>query len=282
MGLELVTNSKKHTLQELRKYSIPSRELPVKRWNFWHRSLYRVAEIVVPLSFRQLFDIDFRGLSYIEEFPEGTPVIFCGNHRSHLDSIILGVAISQAKRRYLAFMANGKALFDNPILSLLCYLGAFPVYPENPEPALHYAEISLRAGLAVAIYPEGRRYNHHRPQEGRTGVARIIERLNYNVPVIPFYTHGSAEALGIGNKIPLFGRYISVTFDKAMYYHEYAEKYANDTYARYRAITNAIIGKMTDLLNRTEAEYLENLEKRSGIWDQFGYPMDHPSPKFTQ
>ncbi|HKZ41850.1 MAG TPA: lysophospholipid acyltransferase family protein, partial [Candidatus Hodarchaeales archaeon] len=198
-------------------------------------------------------------------------VIYCGNHRSHLDSLVLATAVATHGRRYLAFMAAGKVMASNPVLGLLKYLGGFPVFKENPAPALKYAELSLRSGFAVAIYPEGRRFASRKPSEGRTGVARILEKLNFDVPVIPFYIHGSREAIR-GIKRHVRNR-VLVAFDAPMHFQSF--RAIKDSYQRLRSVTDSIVARITDLMHVTEAEILEKYERSRGILD-FTSPTEYP------
>ena len=253
----MTDNLKKISMKELRKYSIPS-NLPLKKWNYRKRFVYKIARKIIPISMEKLYKIHISGLEHLEDYKEGQPVIFCGNHRSHLDALILATAAVKV-REYLAFMISGKAMYSNPVFKLLKYLGGFPVFKENPEPALKYSEISLRAGYAVAIFPEGKRSDKKTPHRGKTGVARVIERLNFEVPVIPFYIHGSAEALAIGGKVPLFGRYLTIHFGKGMYFKTFANVY--NQYERIRGITDEILRKINQLLKISEAEFLEKIEQ---------------------
>ncbi|MFW9928756.1 MAG: lysophospholipid acyltransferase family protein [Candidatus Thorarchaeota archaeon] len=253
---------KKLSLKELKNLPIPLNEIHVQRWSFFKRFSYRFAKLTIPQIFEKLFDFEIKGFEYLKDFTEGKPIIFCGNHRSHLDSIILGSAVVRT-RQFLAFMASGKAMDKFPIFKSLKRLGAFPVYRENPEPALKYAEISLKAGLAVAIFPEGKRTIYKAPNRGKTGVARVIERLNYEVPVIPFYIHGSSEVLSIGRKLPRFGHYISIEFGSPIYFQTYEN--IKNSYERLRKITDTILLKISELLKNSETDYLSKIEN-SLVW----------------
>ncbi|OLS21522.1 MAG: hypothetical protein HeimC3_35060 [Candidatus Heimdallarchaeota archaeon LC_3] len=266
-------NLKKVSLKELRKYPFPisSANLPLKKWNFWRRFVYRFAEKAVPKSMEKLYKIDISGLEHLKNHKEGNPVIFCGNHKSHLDALILATAAVKV-RAYLAFMVSGKAMYSSPVFRLLKYLGGFPVFKENPEPALKYSELSLRAGHAVAIFPEGKRTDKKGSYKGKTGVARVIERLNFEVPVIPFYIHGSAEALAIGGKVPLFGRYLTIRFGKAMYFKVYA--HISDNYERIRSITDDILKNINQLLKISETDYLEKIEQTASPATNYGSTIE--------
>jgi 1-acyl-sn-glycerol-3-phosphate acyltransferase len=168
-------------------------------------------------------------------------------------------------------MASGKVMKENPFFGILHYFGAFPVYKENPKPALEYSLHSLKAGLALYISPQGGRrarstledyMNLHK--EGRTGVGRLVLQMNGDVPVIPVYIKGSAEALGVGMRIPKFKAKVKIVFGKAMnfqqYYKEKGWKENEAFYSAAREIVNQIMCKIRDLLVSTEQYSLQFLE----------------------
>ncbi|MFX1516871.1 MAG: lysophospholipid acyltransferase family protein [Promethearchaeota archaeon] len=249
----------------------------LKRWSFLHRAFYRLFLSVAPSILNNYFNFEYDGLENVDTTPEGTPVIFCANHRSHLDSIIFGCALAKPnwKRRYMAFMASGKAMKENPFFGLLHYLGAFPVFPENPEPALKYALYSLHLGLALYITPQGGRrarstlgdyMNLHK--EGRTGVGRLILKMNGIVPVIPVYIKGSAEALRVGQKVPKYKARVKIVFGKVMTFQQYCKEKGWDEdeefYTITREIVNQIMCQIRGLLLSTEQYFLQFLEYSLG------------------
>ncbi len=252
-----------------------------KRWNFRKKFFYTFARLFVPRTFEKLFDIEVNGVEHVKKFPEGTPVIFCGNHKSHLDSIIFGSAIVNPKRRlrnFVSFMINGKAMKENFFFRQTKYLGGFPVLRDNPEPALRYAIESLKARLAVIIFPQGGRVSHasvlsdyhNLAQEGRTGVGRIILRLNGKVPVVPFYIHGSENALKVGSAMPKWGAKMSITFGEPIYFSDYFkntgwDQQSDDFFNSARSIANTIMQSIWNLLKDVEASFLETLEKELGV-----------------
>lgn len=245
----------------------------IKRWSFPVRAFYRLFLSLAPSILNNYFDFEYIGLENVDVVPEGTPVIFCANHRSHLDSIVFGCALAKPnwKRRYMAFMASGKTMKENPFFGLLRYLGAFPVFPNNPEPALKYALLTLKSGLALYISPQGGRrarstledyLNLHK--EGRTGVGRLVLQMNGAVPVIPVYIKGSAEALGVGQSIPKYKAIVKIVFGKAMTFRQYykAEGWIEDEefFNTAREIVNQIMCSIRDLLISTERYVLQFLE----------------------
>ncbi|MFW9778011.1 MAG: lysophospholipid acyltransferase family protein [Candidatus Heimdallarchaeota archaeon] len=255
-------------------------ELPANliqvEWSFFQRSLFRFAALVVPKFCHNFFQFEVSGLENTSDLPEGKPVIFCGNHRSHLDGLLLGSAIIKpyGNRTRLGFMASGKAMDGNVFFGLLRVLGAFPVYRENPNLALDYAVRLLKKGLGVLIAPQGKRIFSHPLhdyfnllKEGRTGVGRVILKLNGKVPIVPFYCHGAAEALGIGRIVPKYKAFVSVSFGKPLYFDDYSQNGGWDDskpefYETSREIVNKVMISIRNLLVLQEQHYFNIIKKK--------------------
>ena len=181
---------------------------------------------------RVFFRFEVNGIENTKRFPEGTAVIYCFNHRSHLDTFIFASALVYpfGNRTSCGLMASGKAM-EQRFFGLLKFLGAFPVYSQDPEPALDYAVKLLRENSAVLIAPQGKRipsnplYDyHHLTREAKSGVGRVILRFNGKIPVVPMYIHGSREALNSGKIVPKFKSFISISFCKPLFFTKYHRK----------------------------------------------------------
>lgn len=115
-----------------------------------------------------------------ENVPATGGIIICANHVSYMDPPTLGCAAP----RQLRFMAKIE-LFEIPILGLLVRaLNAFPVHRGTADrTALKTAIETVQAGLAVAMYPEGKRSLDGTLLEPEAGVGMIV--LRSNAVVIP-------------------------------------------------------------------------------------------------
>lgn len=247
----------------------------VFKWGFPRRVLFRSIFPIVSNLITKGFNYESFGLEHLQNFPEGTPIILAGNHRSHLDVLAVGASIlpPKGKRRYIATIAPGKALQDNPLFRIMRYLGAFPIDKQNPDRSLNYFYESLMQNLGILIFPQGGRmartpledYQKF-SEEGRSGVGRLILRTNGKIPVIPFYIHGTAEALGVGNMLPKFGSYLSVTFGEPITYSEYTKNEGWDSnqefYTEARNITNNIMEKIQELCYKTEEPIFNIIESK--------------------
>ncbi len=241
---------------------------PVKHWPFWKRVIYLLASAVIPRLINFLFNLNVINKQNVLKIPEGEGVIYCANHRSHLDAPIAAGAILKpyGPRRFLSFMANMKKG------SLTSYLGAFPVDGDNPNLGLNYAIRSLKEDLAFFLFPQGKRI-HKTPfhdyfnlaEQGKTGIGRIVLLTNGMIPVIPLYMHGTAESLKPGTLFPKFGSYISINFAEPLHFEQYTrpEGWSEDDpqfFEVAREISDIIMHKIHLKLLESEKEYLHFLE----------------------
>ncbi len=247
-------------------------------WSFLHRMFYKAVTIFIPRSTRFFFNLDVHGIENAKMIPEGTPVVYCGNHQSHLDSVIFGSAIVEpwGKRRALAFMANGKAMNANLFFRQLKKVGAYPVYRENPTPALLNSLRYLKAGYAAYISPQGKRigrtpYHDYLSleEEGKTGVGRLILKMNGQLPIIPFYIHGTGEALKIGTSLPRFKNYIGIRIGKPLLFTDFAKQNGwsekdPDFYHTARKIVDKIMIAIKEQMLIHNKYYFDILKKKFG------------------
>ncbi|MFX1518211.1 MAG: lysophospholipid acyltransferase family protein [Promethearchaeota archaeon] len=227
-----------------------------------------------PRIIRVLFRFEVFGGDNLENFPEGRGIIFCINHQSHLDGfmVISAILLPYGPRKFLNFIASGKILLGTFFGRILLFLGAIPIFRENPKPAIKYSSRSVLNGFAVLITPQGRRI-HRTPfhdyfslaEEGRTGIGRIVLTTNCKIPVMPVYIHGTAEVLRPGTIIPKFGSYISISFGEPVYFNQFSRKgdwteSDPDFFPKAREITDSIMYSLRNLFLKTETHYLRFLE----------------------
>ena len=255
-------------------YSSVALSTNAKKWGFSKRLFYVFVNQYVSRSFHFLIRVEVNGQENLKDFPKGTPLLLCGNHKSHFDSLIVGTTIINPKfkiRRFVCFMANGKVLNRNMITRKLKYFGVFPVYSDKPEFALKYTIESLKGGLPVVIFPQGGRVKHSSilseyqniKNEGKTGVGRVILRLNGQVPVVPFYVQGSEKIQKKGSIMPKWGSKVSLTFGKPLYFSNFTklngwDKNSDDFFDNSRIIVDRIMESIWQLLKHVESPNLDH------------------------
>jgi 1-acyl-sn-glycerol-3-phosphate acyltransferase len=140
----------------------------------------------------------------LERIPRTGGVVFAGNHLSVADELFLGSVVP----RHLAFWAkeqyfNGTGLKGWFNRSLMEGLGAIRVERGGGRAALTAFDGAipvLKAGDAIALYPEGTRSPDGRLYRGRTGVARLS--VAAGVPVVPVGMLGTDKVQPIGQVLP--------------------------------------------------------------------------------
>lgn len=121
--------------------------------------------------------------SGLEHVPRRGPVVIVSNHVSHLDPVILGVALLR-RPRTLAFLAK-RELFEHRLLGL--YLRSLAQIEVDrgggAAAALAPALERLRDGAAVCIFPEGTISTAFVPAPPRPGAAKLA--LAASTPIVP-------------------------------------------------------------------------------------------------
>lgn len=118
-----------------------------------------------------------------ENIPKG-PALFCANHSSNFDPILMSIAIGiQHHPHYMAKIE----LFRIPVVSsVLKAIGSFPVdRSRNDINAIKTALKYLKAGEKVGIFPEGTRFRSDHESEAKRGAVKMADQMS--VPVIPVY-----------------------------------------------------------------------------------------------
>ncbi|NLT14166.1 MAG: 1-acyl-sn-glycerol-3-phosphate acyltransferase [Clostridiales bacterium] len=112
------------------------------------------------------------------------PVVFCANHSSNFDPVLISFAAGI--ENHLHYMGKAE-LFRVPILgAVLRSIGSFPVNRgHNDVSAIKNSLSYLKAGEKIAIFPEGTRVKTEEGAEAKRGAVRIADQMS--VPIIPVY-----------------------------------------------------------------------------------------------
>jgi 1-acyl-sn-glycerol-3-phosphate acyltransferase len=138
-----------------------------------------------------------------QHVPRSGGVLLASNHVSFLDPIS-GTAFVLGQGRVPRYLAKAE-LWRMPVIGRVLAGGRhIPVHRRRPDPAQVYADAfaALRAGEAVAVYPEGTFTDDAWgwPMRGKVGVARMA--LATTVPVIPIAHWGGQRVLRRGKALP--------------------------------------------------------------------------------
>jgi 1-acyl-sn-glycerol-3-phosphate acyltransferase len=150
---------------------------------------YRVGTFVVGLAFRACFRLRYAGVSRV---PAEDHAIVAGNHVSALDGIVLGLAVSERRKRVTRFLAAAE-FFDKWWVGwALRLFRQIPVRRgQRDTGALDEAIATVREGALAGIFPEGKVNPGADLLRPKSGVARIA--LASGAPVVPVGIWGTQD-----------------------------------------------------------------------------------------
>lgn len=130
-----------------------------------------------------------------ENIPKKGAFIYCSNHTSFLDPIMLGISTP----RNIFYLA--RAIFFKTRFSSWYFrnINAIPVRNKNGDVAsIRMAIRRLKDGMPLVIFPEGMRSKDGKLRGGKPGIGFVAAKAG--VPVIPAYSEGSFDACPKGIK----------------------------------------------------------------------------------
>lgn len=142
------------------------------------------------------------GIDRLAGLPD-MPVIFAGNHHSHLDTPVVLTSIPEPWRHKVFVGAAADYFFRTRVTSAASALviGAIPIERSKVtrRSADQAAEL-IDAGWSMLIFPEGGRSPDGWGQPFRGGAAYLSSRCQ--VPVVPVHIEGTGRILRKGAKLP--------------------------------------------------------------------------------
>jgi 1-acyl-sn-glycerol-3-phosphate acyltransferase len=149
------------------------------------RSLWPIADTL----FKRWFPMERRGGST----PEG-PIVVAANHFSHLDPVLVAIAIRHPVRFLAVDELFGRSRFFDELTQ---FLGAIPMTRTKvPFGPLKTALAELAAGGSIGLFPEGVRVWHWGERRAKRGAAWLA--WHAGVPLVPVAIAGSDQAMGRG------------------------------------------------------------------------------------
>ncbi|MGN6814570.1 MAG: lysophospholipid acyltransferase family protein [Solirubrobacterales bacterium] len=107
----------------------------------------------------------------LETLPESGPLLIIGNHDSHWDPIMVGIAA--LKRRQIRALAKSDLWQVRGLGPILNGMGQIPIERgKGDAQALARAIEALRAGVCIGVFPEGTR-SKGKVLRARSGVGRL-------------------------------------------------------------------------------------------------------------
>lgn len=200
----------------------------------------------------------------IEKVPQ-TGAIIAAYHASHLDPILVGLALS--RNGHLPHFMAKSSLFSGALGVILRAIGQIPVLRSSSQAgdSLEYAKAALASGECVVIYPEGTLTKDKElwPQHFKTGAARLA--LETEAPIIPVAHWGLQEIFPQGSKLPKFKPLTHTSVVRFGDPIDYRDLWAHRDEKRSKTIlthrlTNTIAAMVADLSGRDLPEKFRNQE----------------------
>ena len=199
-------------------------------------ALYEFTRSIAHWYFSTFYDYTQSGTEHI---PAEGPVIFAANHVSFYDPPAIGCCL----HRQINYFARD-TLFKGAFGKGLEQIGTIPVARENAEvKSLKAIFKSLKAGGAVAIYPEGTRSPDGLLSEPKAGAGMIA--CKSGATIIPTRVFGTYEAYGRQRKLPKIGGRIHIAYGRPMIPEELDPGKAHPE--RYLEASRRIMARIADL-----------------------------------
>jgi len=107
----------------------------------------------------------------LETLPAEGPLLLVGNHDSHWDPVMVGIAAF--RRRQIRALAKSDLWKIRPLAPVLDGMGQIPIERgKGDAQALARAIEALRAGVCIGVFPEGTR-SRGKVLRARSGVGRL-------------------------------------------------------------------------------------------------------------
>jgi 1-acyl-sn-glycerol-3-phosphate acyltransferase len=161
-------------------------------------------ETVMRGAVKALAAPELHGLDRLEALrSEGQPVIFAGNHHSHLDTPVLLTAVPEPWQERMFVVAAADYFFRNPVTSALSALVINAIPFERTRinrRSSDQAAALIEDGWSMLIFPEGGRSPDGWGQPFRGGAAYLA--LRCDVPIVPVHIEGTRRILRKGKTLP--------------------------------------------------------------------------------
>ena len=195
------------------------------------KTFYMKAHRILAPMIRFFFRIRAEGL---ENIPADTPIMFCSNHISARDPVMIAAAC----KRQITFLAK-KELFSVPIIgALVKKLGAVKLNRSGSDvSAIRTSVEVLNNGGTLAIFPQGHRYPGVHPATTNTknGAALIAYRSGADVVPVCIKLKGFKYGL-FRKKVIIFGKPIKNS--ELMFKNGGNDEYKNATDIIFAGILN--------------------------------------------
>jgi 1-acyl-sn-glycerol-3-phosphate acyltransferase len=177
-----------------------------------------------------------------ENVPMKGPLVFCSNHSSFLDPIVVSSAITFHQ---LHWIGKFEHFVDDPIVkSIFSMWSAIPLHRgQSDQAAMQKAIDHLNAGHCIGIFPEGTRSLDGNIGKLHNGAAKLA--VTTGATIIPIGMIGMIKALKKGEMLPKSVP-VSIEFGKPIYTQEL--KGQQEDWELVKSITSKIDAELHHLV----------------------------------
>jgi len=162
----------------------------IKRGIF-KRIFMRIVQMVVFIIVKIAFRMRIEGM---DKIPNKGAVILCPNHQSYIDPIVIVAALPGWILDRLLLTGFSELFKKAPLSWIVRPLRVIPIgSTETFGDSLQLTYDGLRRGMALLLFPEGRRTPTGRIMPARMGVG--ILSIEARVPIIPILIEGASDTL---------------------------------------------------------------------------------------
>jgi 1-acyl-sn-glycerol-3-phosphate acyltransferase len=190
-----------------------------------------------------LFIKDLKGL---ENLPK-TNFILASNHQSYIDVIVCGYICLPRKFTFIGQVDKGKGLFKF-FRDLIYFLaGVIPLKRTEKKSKKQSFEKAIKAlnnNYCLVIYPEGKRSETGKIQEGKWGVAKLF--LETRVPIVPLGITGAFNIMPPKGKLKM-KKMIELNIGKPILFKK---EYQSNNYEKdCITVTNKVMEEIKKLMH---------------------------------
>jgi len=190
-----------------------------------------------------LWNVSVKGLENLPaDSPDKKPFIFCANHQSYLDGLLLLHALPPRVRD--ATMTTGKSeVLSSPVLSPFINKSSFiPVQRDGDVlQALRLSIAALKNGRNLIIFPEGGRSRSGDMRPFKSGIGLLM--LETNAAVVPVRIRGTFDVWPAGKFPRLLGarrHTLSLTFGAPLSFQDLIDMKKITPYCTAQAIASCV------------------------------------------
>jgi 1-acyl-sn-glycerol-3-phosphate acyltransferase len=239
--------------------------------------LYPVAKTLVRPTVHALWRINVTGLHHV---PEEGAAIFCPNHISFFDSLVLPVVLP----RRISYVGKAEYMDSWKTRYVFPAIGMIPIDRGGgtaSQRALDTAARVLDDGEFFGIYPEGTRSRDGRLHRGKTGPARLA--LRTGAPLVPVGLRGTDHIQPAGAALPQPFRSCQINIGKPIDVTRYLDR-ADDRLV-LRQIIDEVMFEIRKLSGQDYVDVYAGKAAKAGSDDgdpeasDVALPNGHPAPE---